>query len=89
MQGMLITMKDDLFSITEKRAVEFGENIWFSHLMMQTIDDMVKYEIKYKEAIEANDDKTIRQAKLQLEATLSSLKLAAQFYDIAEGHLGD
>ena len=47
MQGMLITMKDDLFSITEKRAVEFGENIWFSHLMMQTIDDMVKYEIKY------------------------------------------
>jgi hypothetical protein len=83
-------MKGDLFSTTEKRAVQFGENIWFSQLLMETVGNMMKCQSEYDEAIKTQDSKSIQAAKLQLDSIVASLKLAAHFYDDApEGQPGD
>ncbi len=82
-------MKHDLFSMTERRATEFAENIWFSHLLKETIENMIEYQSQYDAAIASEDDNLIKQTKLQLDTILSSLHIAAHIYDSPEGSASD
>jgi acetylglutamate kinase len=82
-------MKDDLFSTTEQRAIEFAENIWFSQLLTETVENLIKYETDHAAALKLNDEKLIKQTRLQLDATISSLQLAAHFNETPDGFLND
>jgi len=67
----------DLFSDTRNRATQFAESIWLSQLVSETIENLVVFQKKYDEALMTNDIKLIEQAKLQIDATIASLQLAA------------
>ncbi len=78
-------MKGDLFSSTVIRAEEFAQNMWMSQLLFETIENLAEYEQKYKEALKIQDEEAIKQAKLQIDATIASLQLASYINEAHEG----
>lgn len=78
-------MSRNLFLDSIERAEEFAQNMWLSHLLYETIENLAEYEKKHKIALKSDDKEAIMQTKLQIDATIASLQLASHVYETQEG----
>ena len=73
------------FSQAEEIINGFAENMFLSHLLTETIDNWEKIKREYDEAESVDDSELMRKKKLELDACMASLSIAAQICNIGEG----
>lgn len=74
-------MNNAPFASARLRATRFAENIWLCKLVSEAVENLVKYEEDYENALESEIVEDIKQAKLQLDAAMASLQLAVYIDD--------
>ncbi len=81
MSDKYFTVKNRPFAETEKAMTNFCHNLFLSNAVNQCADQLAKAEEAYNKALLIDDEKLIKQKKLEIQAYQSSLTLTAYMFD--------
>jgi len=69
------------FAKTRKDADSFCHNLFLSHAMSICVEQMLKTEQEYVDAVLRDDENLMEQKKLEMQVYQSSLTLTAYMFD--------